>query len=299
MTRRLVPALALSAALAAGSLVAAGPASGSGYPDTVPLPDASAPEGIAGGPGTTYYAGSRNGRGIVRGDLRTGASDLLVAGSQVPRAVGMLHDPRSDLLWVAGGDTGVLYAFDGTTGATAYRAEVPGTGFLNDVAITRDAVYVTDSAVAQLVVVPLTGGGEPAGDPSPLPVTGDFVQPAGFGLNGIRELPGGDLVVVSSEGGLFRVDPASGVATTVLSADAVPSGDGLERVGNRLYVVNMTPDAIGVVRLAGTPAVVGSLTDDDLERPTTTTFAAGALWTVNGKFDTPGATEFEVVRVER
>ncbi|HWG95278.1 MAG TPA: hypothetical protein VNU66_13775, partial [Mycobacteriales bacterium] len=65
-----------------------------------------------------------------------------------------------------------------------------------------------------------------------------------------------------------------------------------------LYVVNMTPDAIGVVDLDAL-AVVGSLTDGDLERPTTTTSAAGALWAVNGKFDTPGATEFEVVRVAR
>ncbi|HWG94295.1 MAG TPA: hypothetical protein VNU66_08740 [Mycobacteriales bacterium] len=297
LRQRLVPALALSAALAAGSLAAAGPAAGSSFPDTVPLPDASSPEGISGGPGTTFFAGSRNGLGIVRGDLRTGESAPLVTGEQVPVAIGMLHDPRSGLLWVAGGPSGTVYAFDGTTGATVYRAEVPS-GFLNDVAITRDAVYVTDSAVAQLVVVPLGRGGRPAGDAAALPVTGDFVQPDGFGLNGVRDLPGGDLVVVSSSGGLFRVDPATGVATTLLDADAVPSGDGLERVGSTLYVVNMTPDAIGVVDLDAL-AVVGSLTDGDLERPTTTTSAAGALWTVNGKFDTPGATEFEVVRVAR
>ena len=130
-------------------------------------------------------------------------------------------------------------------------------------------------------------------------MTGDFRQPSGFGLNGIRELPGGELVVVSSAGGLFTIDPATGASTTLLGADAVPSGDGLVLQGRRLYVVNAAPDAIGVVKLTANGARrTGTLTDDDLDRPTTATFAAGALWAVNGKFNTPGATTFEVVRVE-
>ena len=42
----------------------------------------------------------------------------------------------------------------------------------------------------------------------------------------------------------------------------------------------------------------GTLTDDDLDRPTTAAIAAGALWAVNGRFTTPGATTFDVVRVD-
>jgi hypothetical protein len=38
----------------------------------------------------------------------------------------------------------------------------------------------------------------------------------GFGANGIRALPGADLVFVSSGGGLFRVDPATGRTTKLL-----------------------------------------------------------------------------------
>jgi hypothetical protein len=210
----------------------------------------------------------------------------------------MLYDPRSGLLWVAGGPTGRISAYDGRTGELVYRDAVDPGGFLNDVVITTDAVYVTDSTAPRLLVVPLGPAGAPAGPIEELSVTGDFQQPADFGLNGIRELPGGELVVVSTGGGLFTVDPATGISTTLLGADDVPSGDGLVLQGNRLYVVNIVDDEIGVVTLTGNGARrTGTLTDDDLDRPTTATFAAGSLWAVNGRFNTPGATEFEVVRV--
>ena len=297
---RLLPALALSLVV---PLLPAAPAAADAFPDTVPLPAESAPEGIAGGPGTTFYAGSRVDGSIVRGDLRTGDSDPFVGGEPGGIAVGMLHDPASGLLWVAGGPTGRVTAYDGETGAQVYRATAPAAAvspFLNDVAVTPDAVYVTDSRNARLVVVPLGPGGRPDGPAQSLPLTG-FTQPSGFGLNGLRVLPGGDLVAVSSAGGLFRIAP-DGTTTTLLTGQQLASGDGLVLLGSTLYVVNAVPDGIGVVRL--TPAgaqVLGTLTDDDLDRPTTATAAAGALWVVNGRFaqqNAPGTT-YDVVRVAR
>lgn len=293
-------ALALTAGLTAALLAPTGPAAAQGFPETVPLPDASSPEGISGGPGTTYFAGSRVDGSVVRGDLRTGEHSPLVAGEQGAVAVGMLYDDASGLLWVAGGPTGTVTAYDGSTGEEVFAAAFAPAGerqFLNDVTTTPDAVYVTDSFSPRLVVVELGPGGLPTGDTDVLVLDG-FTQPAGFGLNGIRTLPGGDLVVVSSSGGLFRVDPATGATTELLTAAELPSGDGLELRGSTLYVVNAFPDAIGAVRILPTGAeLTGTLTDADLERPTTATLAAGALWAVNGKFNTPGATEFEVVRV--
>jgi sugar lactone lactonase YvrE len=297
---RSLPTLAASVGLAVALLAPASPAAAAGFPETVPLPDASSPEGISGGPGTTYFAGSRVDGSVVRGDLRTGEFSTLVPGQQGAVAVGMLYDHASGLLWVAGGGTGTVTAYDGRTGERVFQKKFAPAGdrqFLNDVTITRDAVYVTDSFSPRLLVVDLGPGGRPTGAREPLVLQG-FTQPAGFGLNGIRTLPGGDLVVVSSAGGLFRIDRATGATTQLLSAAELPSGDGLELRGSTLYVVNAFPDAIGVVRI--TPkrtALIGTLTDDDLERPTTATFAAGALWAVNGKFNTPGATQFEVVRV--
>ena len=94
---------------------------------------------------------------------------------------------------------------------------------LNDVAITRDAVYVTDSFNAQLVVIPLPADGSlPSEDAATLlPVTGDFVQTAGPNLNGIVAKSGVLLVAQTSTGKLFRVDPDTGIADEVDLGDEV------------------------------------------------------------------------------
>lgn len=139
------------------------------------------------------------------------------------------------------------------------------------------------------------------------------MQPSGFGANGIRELPGGDLVLVSG-GALYRVDPGTGVADRIeLSGGSFSSGDGLELVGRTLYVVQPNDrmargagndDSIAVVQLSGDLSrgtVVDVLADPRLDRPTTTAFTGGALWTVNGRFQEPNATTttYDVVRVAR
>lgn len=310
---RRVPALALSAAVCATTLLGpAGPAAAAGYPDTIPLPPASSPEGIAGGPGSTFFAGSRVDGSIVRGDLRTGVSAPFVAGTPGDVAVGMVYDQRRTLLWVAGGRTGTVTAYDGRTGEQVVRYRVPGTGFLNDVVVTRDAVYVTDSANAQLVVVPLGRGRALPSQATTLPLSGQYVQPAGFGANGIRELPGGDLVLVSGAV-LYRVGPDTGAATRiVLQGRQLTGGDGLELRGTTLYVVygfgRSQPgpgndDSVAVVRLdlaRGTGRVVDELTSPLADRPTTGTLGpAGSIWVVNGRFDTPSATSFDIVRIRR
>jgi len=109
----------------------------------------------------------------------------------------VLCDARSGLLWVPGGNGGDITAYDAEPGAEAFRVVVADAGFLNDIALTRQAVYVTDSFTDALTVVALDGAGRPVGQVSSLLLTGDYAQPEGFGANGIRELPGGDLVLVS------------------------------------------------------------------------------------------------------
>ncbi|WP_432495395.1 hypothetical protein [Kineococcus gypseus] len=279
------------------------------FPETVPLPTGSLPEGIADGPGTTFYAGSRADGSVVRGDLRTGESEPFVPGVAGRIAVGMAYDERTDRLWVAGGTTGAVTAYDGTTGAELGRWVVPGSGFLNDVAITDDAVHVTDSAVAQLVVVPL---GEDGALPGPdgartVPITGDFAYGEGFNANGVRDLGDGTLVVTqSSTGDLFRLDPATGATDRIeLTGRDLTAGDGLVLRGRTLYVVRgFDPaDSVAVVRLAPdarSGAVVGELTDEDLDVPTTGILSAGALWLVNGRFTNPdpATADYQVVRVD-
>ena len=153
--------------------------------------------------------------------MRTDEVVRLVDEKAPAVAVGMYYDARTGLLWVAGGGPaarrglGTVTAYDGAE--QVFQVDVGGGGFLNDLVVTRTAVYVTDSFDDALVVVPLDDSGLPVGDEQDvdrLPLRGQYVQPARFGANGIRELPDGDLVLVSG-GVLYRVDPETGVAQVI------------------------------------------------------------------------------------
>ncbi len=310
------PARALAACVVSATVVAvpsvAATAAPRGFPGTVSLPADFSPEGIAGGRGTTFYAGSRpgpTGGAVYVGDLRTGEGELLVAPTPGGASIGMAFDDATGVLWVAGGPTGTVTGYDGRTGevVAAYTAPpAPAGRFLNDVAISGDSIYVTDSQAAELVVVPRRGTG--GGAAALLPLTGDWDQGAGFNANGVRTLPGGDLVVVDN-GALLEVDPATGVADRLeqTAGRTLTAGDGLELRGSTLYVVyGFGEDSVAVVDLdlaAGSFATTGALTKDapaadDLERPTTALFAAGSLWVVNGKFESAPTTDQEVVRLD-
>ncbi|WP_340294926.1 hypothetical protein, partial [Aquipuribacter hungaricus] len=282
------------------------------FPATLQLPADFSPEGIAGGRGTTFYAGSRpgpTGGAVYRGDLRTGAGEVLVAPTPGGASIGMTFDSTTGTLWVAGGPTGTVTGYDGRTGEVVARYTAPASPagrFLNDVALSGDSVYVTDSQNAELVVVPRrTGDG---GALALLPLTGDWDQSAGFNANGVRALPGGDLLVVD-QGSLLVVDPATGVADRLeqTGGRTLTAGDGLELRGSTLYVVfGFGEDSVAVVDLdlaAGTFRTTGALTKDepaadDLERPTTALYKAGSLWVVNGKFASGPTTDQEVVRLD-
>lgn len=311
------PSSVIGAAVTALALAATplSPASAGPRPDTLSLSPVTAPEGISEGPGTTFFVGDREGGDVYVGDARGGGLRTLVEGRDDAVAVGLLYDPATKRIWVAGGPTGVITAYDARTGEQLFTAQTEG-GFLNDVAITRDAVYVTDSTTGQLFVVPLGKGARlPADDTfEVLPVTGDYRQPADFGLNGIRVLPGGDLVAVSGavddepdgipDGpALYVIDPETGVADAVeVQGEQLTGGDGLVLRGSTLYVVRgFSRQSVVQLRLQpqrGTATVVGELVDDDFDIPTTAALVAGDLYVVNGQFGREG-TQTEVVRVDR
>jgi hypothetical protein len=288
------------------------PLSADQRPDRIALETGSLPEGIAAGPGTTFFVGARSDGDIYVGDVREDSVTRLVDETTAgAAAVGMYYDDRSGLLWVAGGGTsllglGTVTAYDGDR--EVFQATVEGAGFLNDVVVTRDAVYVTDSFSPELVVVPLGRSGQPAGEVERLALTGDYVFQAGtFNANGIRELPGGDLVVVSG-GGLYLVDPDTGVADRIeVSGRQLTGGDGLELRGRTLYVVNgYGGDEVVVLRLSGdgrsatTTGVIAERSSEQLDRPTTAALVAGSLYVVNGRFSMAGpATENFVTRLPK
>jgi len=272
------------------------------FPDRINLPNGFFPEGIESGRGTSVFVGSLIDGAIWRGDVRTGSGRVFTKPGDQGQgrvSVGIAYEASRNRLWVAGGGPGFgagvgdVRVYNASSGALLATFLPPGeVGALNDVAITHDAVYVTDSFKAQLVKIPLPSDGSlPSEDAATLlPVTGDFTQTEGANLNGIVAKSGVLIVAKSNTGQLFRVDPATGIAKEIDLGDTPPliNADGLELRGHLLYVVRNT-NVVTVVRLgsqlaAGT--VLGNITDPGLDVPTTATVAAGRLWAVNARFGT-------------
>ncbi|MGL5929761.1 MAG: hypothetical protein ACRCY8_12565 [Dermatophilaceae bacterium] len=308
---------ALAAAAASAVTVMARPAAATGrdpFPDTIALPDGIRPEGITSGPGTRFYVGSLADGRLVAGDLRTGTVGTLLPGASGRSLRGLFWDKRSGLVWAAGsvGTEGHVWAVDGRTGAVASDTVVPGSVFLNDLVVTRDAVWVTDSRVDRLTVIRLDRRGR-ATDDAPAFVALGGAWPAGDGsginANGIRQLRDGSAVLDNSRvGGLWQVDPATGAATAipVLGGPGIVGGDGLELDGRTLYVVRGSgPDQVAVtdLRRRGDGWVArwrGALTDDTLDVPATATVAAGFVWAVNARFGVanPDTASYSVTRLD-
>ena len=285
--RHVVTTVALATVLAAGTLSGAAAAA---FPDTLPLPDGWLPEGIATGTGTTIYAGSRADGSIWKGDLRTGEGEVLVDGDGRV-AVGLKVD--RGLLFVAGGPTGDAYVYDAGTGEEVAVLDLTdGSAFVNDVIVTRDAAWFTDSLSAVLYRVALGPGGTPTGEVETVPLSGDWQQVAGFNANGVAATPDGRtlLVINSTTGILYNVDPGTGEAVAVDTGGTVlTSGDGILLHGRTLYVVRnrlneivelrMSPDLLSAI-------LVDTLTDPDFDVPTTIALHGSRLYAVNARFGT-------------
>lgn len=275
------------------------------FPDLIALPADFGPEGIAVGNGSTFYAGSlaATTRGqILVGDLRTGEFATLVEPDGVP-AIGMKHDARSNLLFVARGPSGMGTVFDAASGdvVASYQFQTAPT-FVNDVVITRDAAYFTDSAAPFLYRVALGPRGEPAGAATQIPL------PAGFRTNGIAATPNGeDLFVVNgATGQLYRLDTATFTPVPIdMGGDTLPNADGLLLDGKTLYVVQNFRNQVAVVQLSSdylSGTIVRVITEPFASNPATkvpTTIATfgNALYAVTAGF-APPSPDF-VVRLSK
>lgn len=290
------------------------------FPEVIPLPLGFAPEGIAIGRGTDFFVGNLYTGKIFKGNLRTGEGAVLVEDPAVGFALGLKLDKRTNFLFVAGGFFGSAAVYDGATGeALGVYQLASGTDptFINDVVLTREAAYFTDSFRPALYRLPLGPGGE-LPDPSaaetiplgpgfdfeliPIPDPPFFI-PNG---NGIAATKDGKFLLVMNLlfGEVYRVDPQTGEAVKVDlgGPGMLANGDGLLLVGKNLYVVQNFANQIGVVRLdpGFTSGKVGTpITSPYFRVPTTIARLGKWLFAVNARFDVPPepTTEYEVVRV--
>ena len=140
MRRALVTFLVL-ALTAIGTTVSA-----ASFPEVIVLPGATSAEGIATGAGSTFYAGDLFAGDIFRGDLRSGEAEPFIDAPTGRMALGLKADVSRDLLFVAGGPTGQGYVYDLSSGESLalYQLGI----FINDVVVTKDGAWFTDTADA-------------------------------------------------------------------------------------------------------------------------------------------------------
>jgi sugar lactone lactonase YvrE len=283
-------------------------AAAASFPAIVPVPNGFQPEGIATGRGTDVYVGSLGrpsddgtaivGGAIYKADLRSGEGSVLVPSREGRTAVGLAVDARTNYVWVAGGPFGTAYVYDGTSGADVAEIDVNGLAFpetfVNDVVVTRDAAYLTDSFRPFIYRIALDAGGMLPDSivVEEMALGGDFVfVPGDFNGNGIDATPDGKFLIIanSATGTLYRLDPATGDISAIdLGGASVPSGDGILLDGKTLYVVQNFLNQIAVVELDPTFSygeIVGIITSPDFRIPTTVAGFGNALYAVNARFD--------------
>jgi sugar lactone lactonase YvrE len=296
--------LALVAALAV-------PAAAARPAQVIILPGATSAEGIAGGGGATFYAGDLFAGDIFRGNLQRGTAELFIDAPAGRMAVGMAVNVAHHLLFVAGGFTGQAYIYDTVTGATvaSYQFGDPDASLINDVALTKDGAWFTDSFQAQLHFVPVSRAGVPGLTFRTLALSGPAATLIGNGavnLNGIQAPANGKTLIVahSANTQLYRVDPATGASATIAGV-SVPNVDGIVLEAGRLWAVQNFSNQVSRIRPRpdlSSGVVEEVITSPLFQIPTTAARFGSRLAVVNAKFDTgipPTAKQYEVVLVDR
>ena len=305
MLRRVLPVLLLLTAALTGCS-----GDGSSAPDVIALPTGFRPEGIASS-GGNIYVGSISTGAVYRADPATGQGALLVAARGGRSAIGLKADGRGRL-FVAGGATGKAFVYNADSGEdlVEYSLTQASPTFINDVILTAEAAWFTDSRSQVLHRVPLPADGSLAGQEAvtTLPLTGDLAaqfDPAVNNLNGIAASATQLVVVQSNTGFLYRVDPTSGVTRRIdLAGETVPNGDGILLEGQTLFVVQNRLNLLAVVDLVpdlSSGTVRRRVSSPLFDVPTTVADHNGSLYLVNARFGVPlpDSAEYSVVRIDK
>lgn len=278
------------------------------FPKIIPTLTGNYPEGFAIGSGTTAYNGAPFGS-IYKFDLRTGEGEVLVPPVQNPDldttcvVLGMRVDPRTNYLFAAGCFNGNAFVYDADSGALLmeYQLVPPFAGVVNDLTITRDAVYFTDSFRAVLYRLPLSKNGQIPLDPgaaTEIPLPAEFelgpMDPC-CGGNGIVSTPDGKTLIVghSNLSRLYRVDVATG--DVVLITEGLPVfPDGLAIQGRTVYSLHPLsflglPDEVKVIELDDdllSGQIVGTITDPALDGIASGAIFGASLYVNNARYNT-------------
>ncbi|MEZ5325709.1 MAG: hypothetical protein R3F19_11680 [Verrucomicrobiales bacterium] len=234
---------------------------------------------------------------IYKGNFRTGEGALLVQPTGTP-IKGLSYDARTDYLWVAKGfDEGTqgVIVYDAASGEEIANITYEGERTNNDILVTDNYVYTTDSLSPVLYRIPLGADGElPASlVVEDLPMNGFIMHPeAGkTNANGLVETADGNLIVSNTATGvLFHVDSTSGDTVPVnVTGDetSFANGDGLYLDGNLLYICQNFSNKIATVQLTEdfkSGIFMWNLVSENLVVPTTITGDGDSIYAINTNF---------------
>jgi sugar lactone lactonase YvrE len=293
---------AVAALVALVSLVVVATAVAQSLPRRINLPNGWQPEGIAAGAGNALYVGSIPTGAVIRVDARTGRGRIIVGGRDGRAATGL--KVSGNRLFVAGAGTGNAWVYSARTGRqmAAYQLVPSGADtFVNDVVVTSQGAYFTDSRRNAIYRVPPGLGKAQTISLSGIPLR------AGNNLNGIVATPDGKtlIAVQTNAGALWRIDPATGRGTRIdLGGATVDNGDGLLLSGRTLYVVRNSNNRIAVVTLQpdlSRGTVTRTIRSGSFDVPTTVARIGDRLYAVNARFGTTPSsrTKYWITRVAR
>jgi hypothetical protein len=314
-----------------------------GWPDAIRLPPGFESEGIELGNGHDFYLSGTSWSGtlasagaVYKGNLCTGEGEIIAEATGKP-LVGLSFDARTNRLYGASGDPGAfggIYTnrgvniYDGTSGQLIEEVMFGDGSVTNDILVTKNAVYVTDSVNPTLFKIPLDDNGQRSGDWETVDMNGFVMDRSGVGFNAnglVGDFDGTDLVVVNSNTGvLYHVATDSENATPIdIQGDEQVffDGDGLYMEGRTLYVLQngvlpkVFPAKIAVLELSedltqGT--FVRNIVSDSFAVPTTIRGFGDSIYAINTHFCEitpvcgrdpasldPLNTQTEVVRVDK
>ena len=261
---------------------------------SIALPNGFHPESIVSGYESTAYVGSLLDGRIYQLDLTTGEGEVLVSGVEGNIAAGLAYDERTNYVYAAGALNGTVRVYDGADGELKAEYKFTDNGFINDGVVTKNAAYFTDSFLPVLYKIPLTNIGR-LPDPSSIeaiPFVGDFqFIEGGFNSNGIESTDGKDeLVIVNfATGALYGVNGNSGAVEKFnIPNGTLTTGDGLLKVGRKLYVVEPSINQVSELYInqrANQAIITRTISDPLLQIPTAIAFFDKAFFIVNARFD--------------
>lgn len=252
------------------------------------------PEGVAYDEvsGAFFVSSSEDGTIYRAGLGATEAGEYLPAGADGrTAALGMAVDAQRRRLWIAGGASQTVFAYDLDTDELLAALPVPDGGdasLVNDVTVTDDGdAYVTNSGLPVIYRASITDDGS-----ADLEVWLDHTDTAipadtGILLNGIVATGDGHLLTVhTATQQLYRIDLATKDVVAVDTGGEPVGGDGLAIDGTTVFGVS--PTSVIRTELADDFAsgeVVGETTDEAFAFATTIALVPdGRMLVVNAQF---------------